>query len=113
MMSIFPVSILNFAGLRLKAKVETGLDVGLGKILRSRSWSQTNRFRLTALKIVYPIVLPVAINYNHHLNSRVIVPHRDLDVQPSRFERWMMKRSRASHHKQILQIPAEYSPKLR
>ena len=25
-------------------------------------------------------------------------PHRGLDVHPSRFERWMMKRSRASYH---------------
>ena len=25
-------------------------------------------------------------------------PHRDLDAHPSRLERWMMKRSRASQH---------------
>ena len=40
---IFPVSVVvsNFAGLGLEAKIEseTGLDLGLGNILRSRSWS--------------------------------------------------------------------------
>ena len=36
--------VSNFAGLSLKAKVET--DAGLGKVLRSRSWSRTSQSRL-------------------------------------------------------------------
>ena len=46
-------------------------------------------------------------NYNQYLNCRgdasphqeLASPHRDLDVYSSRFERWMMKRSRASTNK--------------
>ena len=47
------------------------------------------------------------------LHGDLASPHRDLDVHSARFERWMMKRSRASHLEKILQIPAEYSLKLR
>ena len=45
--------------------------------------------------------------------SRFSVPHRDLGVPPSRFERWIIRRKRARQHEEILQIPAEYSLKLR
>ena len=46
MKSFFLVSVLisNFAG--LVAEIETGLDLGLEKSLRSRSWSQMSRSRL-------------------------------------------------------------------
>ena len=42
---IFPVLVSNFAGHGLEAKIEieTGLGLGLGKILWSRSWSRTSR----------------------------------------------------------------------
>ena len=43
---IFPVSVSNFAGLGLKAKIEIETGLGLGKILQSRSWSRTSRSRL-------------------------------------------------------------------
>ena len=45
---IFPVSVSNFAGLSLAAKVETetGLGLGLEKIYRYRSRSRTSRPRL-------------------------------------------------------------------
>ena len=35
--------------------------------------------------------------------------HRDLGVHPSRFERWVNRRKRASQHEKILQISAEYT----
>ena len=57
------------------------------------------------------------VTYNHYLNCRgdtgARVPPLRIRVSPSRFERWMMKRSRASQHEWILQIPAKCSPILR
>ena len=45
---IFLVSVSNFAGFGLEAKIEIETGLALGKILRSRSrfWSRTSRSRL-------------------------------------------------------------------
>ena len=51
----------------------------------------------TTVLFLWKTFLPLI--YKQHLNCRGDAsPHRDLDVHPSKFERWMMKRSRASHH---------------
>ena len=41
----------NFAGFGLEAKIEIETGLGLGKILRSRSWSRTSQSRLQPCKL--------------------------------------------------------------
>ena len=51
---IFSVSVLvsNFAALEAKIETETDLGLGLGKILRSQSWSRTSRSRLQPWNLI-------------------------------------------------------------
>ena len=53
------------------------------------------------------MVLPVYLNRRGDAGGRVAWPR--VSVPPSRFERWMIRRKRASQHEQILQNFAEYT----